>query len=526
MTIVAQGQLNLASLVVPDMYVVIVPPQLILLNGVATNILGIVGTAAWGPVATPILVSDMPTYVRNFGAPVNRKYDAGTHVAIAVQQGAQNIRVVRVTDGTDTAASITSPATCITYTSLYTGSLGNNLTVTLGVGSKAGSFKALVAVTGGVPEIYDNIIGSGNAFWVNLANAINLGNGTLRPPSQLIVATAGVGTTTPTASTATLAGGTDGSLPGGGHITSTTLVGVDTTPRKGMYALRGLGCQVMDLCDADDSTQWTTIDGFALSEGAYAIQTGPSGDTITNAVSTKNSAGLDSYASKLMFGNWVLWNDPFNVVQRFVSPQPFVAGRLVNMTPQLSTLNKQLYGVLGTQLTLSLAGSFTTFSNAELQTLVQAGIDTITNPGAGGLVLWTCRSGHNSSSNAATRGDNYTRMTNFIAATLNGGMGLYLGRPINTELTQQVKATLISFFLSMLGQGMLGPSVDDGGSPFGVVCDLGPGTNNPPFRTKNGYLQVDIQVQYLSITEYFILNLEGGQTVVVTRQPTTQVQAA
>jgi phage tail sheath protein FI len=518
MTIVAQGTLNLASLIVPDLYLVIVPPQVILLNGVPTNVLGVVGTASWGPVNTPVLVSDMPTQVRNFGSPVNRKYDLGTHVAVAVQQGAQNMRCVRVTDGTDTAATITSPSGCIVYTALYTGSAGNALTVTLSTGSKASTFKAVVAVAGGVPEIYDNIAGTGNAFWVNLASAINLGNGPLRPPSSLIVATALAGVTAPSASTVTLVGGTDGGVPGVGKVTAATLVGTDTTPRKGMYALRGLGCSILDMCDADDSTQWTTIDGFALNEGMYAIQTGPSGDTITNAISTKNSAGLDSYSTKMMFGNWVLWNDPFNQVQRYVSPQGFIAGRLANLSPHLTTLNKTLYGIIGTQLTVSQSGSFTTFSTAELQSLIQAGIDTITNPGGGGLIMWTARSGHNSSSNAAVRGDNYTRMINFIAATLNSGMGLYLGRPITQDLCLQVKATINSFLLALLGQGMLGASVDDRGLPFGVACDLGPGTNNPPFRTKLGYFVCDVQVQFLSINEYFILNLEGGQTVSVTRQ--------
>lgn len=521
MTIVTQGTLNTSALVVPDLYLVIVPPQVILLNGIPTNVLGVVGTAAWGPTNTPTLVSDMPTYVRAFGAPVSRKYDAGTQVAVAVQQGAQNMRIVRVTDGTDTAATATFPAACNTYTALYTGSAGNSLTVVRSVGSKAGTFKTTIGVPGGVPEVYDNIAGSGNAFWLAEAAAINTGNGPLRAQSQLVVVSTGAGVVAPAASTTTLSGGTDGSLPGIGHIVAGTLVGTDVTPRKGMYALRGLGCSVLMLADADDSTQWTTIDGFALSEGMYAIQTGPSGDTIANAVTVKNSAGLDSYSSKMMFGNWILWNDPFNTIQRFVSPQGFVAGRLVNLAPQLTTLNKTLYGVIGTQLTTSQQGSFTTFSTAELQTLIQAGIETITNPGAGGLVGWTCRSGHNSSSNAAVRGDNYTRMINFIAATLNAGMGIYLGRTITPQLCLDVKATLNSFFLGMLGQGMLGPSVDDRGLPFGVLCDLGPGTNNPPYRTKLSIFQVDVQVQFLSVVEIFILNLEGGQTVTVTRQSST-----
>jgi hypothetical protein len=103
--IVSQGTINTAALVVPDLVVQIVQPQNYLINGVPTNMVGVVGTAAWGPVNQPVNVGDMPSYARLFGAPVVRKYDMGTHVATAIQQGASSFRCVRVTDGTDVAAS-------------------------------------------------------------------------------------------------------------------------------------------------------------------------------------------------------------------------------------------------------------------------------------------------------------------------------------------------------------------------------------------------------------------------------------
>ena len=105
MPINQQGQLNTTSLVVPDLYVQIVPPQNLVLNGVPTNVLGVVGTAQWGPVNQPVIIGTMSDYSKQFGAIQNRKYDMGTHVATAVQQGASNFRCVRVTDGSDTAAT-------------------------------------------------------------------------------------------------------------------------------------------------------------------------------------------------------------------------------------------------------------------------------------------------------------------------------------------------------------------------------------------------------------------------------------
>ena len=170
------------------------------------------------------------------------------------------------------------------------------------------------------------------------------------------------------------------------------------------------------------------------------------------------------------------------------------------------------------------ASANATYSTTELTVLIQAGLDVITNPGAGGVSMWTLRSGHNSSSNAAIYGDNYTRLTNFLATSFNAGMGLYCGQVINLSLTQAVAATMNAFLLGVYGQGILGPDVDDGGLPFTVICGLGPGTNNPPERTKLGNLQCDVQVQYQAINEKFIVNLQGGQTVTVTRQTTQNGQ--
>src|ERR1700678_893573 len=110
MPIVQQGTINTTALVVPDLYVQIVPPQNLVLNGVPTNVLGMVGTAPWGPVNEPVIVATMADYAGSFGSVIARQYDMGTQVATAVQQGAQNFRCVRVTDGTDIAAYTVIPA--------------------------------------------------------------------------------------------------------------------------------------------------------------------------------------------------------------------------------------------------------------------------------------------------------------------------------------------------------------------------------------------------------------------------------
>jgi phage tail sheath protein FI len=518
MTIYQQGDLNTSALIVPDLYVQIVAPQNLVLNGVPTNLVGVVGTASWGPINQPVSVGSMNDYATAFGPVIVRKYDMGTSVATAVQQGASGFRCVRVTDGTEMAASYDFGFSGGTYavmlTARYTGSLGNSVTASLTPGSRSG-WKLVLVRPGILPEIFDNIPApTPPVFWQNLVTAVNNGTGPLRSNSQIVVATLGTATTTaPVATTAPqpLTGGTDGA----GAISAATLVGQDSLPRRGMYSLRGQGCGIGVLTDSDDSSQWSTQAGFGASEGVYMILTGPSGDTINNAVTVIQGSGLNAAtSSKLLFGDWIYWQDQTNGVTRIVSPQGFVAGRLSNLSPEQSSLNKPLYSIVGTQKSgLPGSGQISTYSEAELQALFQAGIDVIANPQPGGA-YWGVRCGHNTSSNPATYGDNYSRMTNFIAATLAAGMGPFVGQVINTQLFQQIRATQLSFLQALLDKGILGLN-GAGQLPFSVICD---GSNNPPSQTSLGYVRSDAQVQYQGINEKFIVNVEGGQTVVVQQQ--------
>lgn len=502
MPISQQGQLNASALIVPDLYVQIVPPSTAFLNGQPTNVLGVVGTAQWGPTNSPTPVSSMADYVQKFGALQARKYDMGTQVAASVLQGANNLRCVRVTDGTDVAASGTLVAasandaaaivaainngqsglrgpsqtvvasnttTTVTITAKYTGTLGNSISASIGAGSKATSTKVTIQLPGQVPEVFDNI-----------------------------------GAAAATAANATMTGGTDGATT----ITGVVLVGQDTVPRKGMYALRNTGAAMAFLADVDDTTTFAAQVAYGLSEGTYMVGVTPAGDTISAAVAAKNTAGIDSYAFKYLFGDWIYWNDTVNGTVRLISPQGFVAGRLANLSPEQSSLNKPLYGIVGTQKSYQNQA----YSSAELQSLVAAGIDVITNPIPAGAQFGV-RFGHNSSSNPLTNGDNYTRMTNYIASTLNGGMGIFVGKLQTPTLRQNAQATLSSFLDGLQRQGMIGNA--SGIQPYSVQLDDG---NNPPARVALGYMQADVKVQYLSVVEKFLVNMEGGQSVTISRQ--------
>lgn len=670
MTVIQQGSINTTALNVPDLYVQDVPPTNNFINGIPTNILGLTGTATSGPVNSPTDVGSLAQYTQIFGPIQTNKYDMGTHVAAAVLQGANAMKCVRVTDGTDVSATAavldttSSPnITGINLTAFYTGTLSNSLVATVAQGSSYTAanptYKLILALPGGVPETFDNIGGTGATLWQNMVSAVNLGQSGIRGPSQLAVASLGSGVsggtvtaagsyaTLPTlpitggggtgatatlnmkavsatvvaggsgynvGDTITLAGGTNttpviltvatvstgavatvtvtqagnysalpaspvaqgstsgsgtgatftvlwgvlsvkmtasgsgytstptGTVTGGGGtgggvvtltvgstaapalsaytlaggtngnttITGSVLLGVDTVPRKGMYALRNTGTSIAVLCDCDDSTTYTNQVSYGLSEGTYMIMVGPAGQTVSAAVTAKQTAGIDNYAAKLLIGDWCYFLDTFNNQLRLISPQSFVAGLLSALSPEESSLNKQIFGIVGTQKTYANQ----TYSNADLQTIATNGLDVITNPVPGGK-YFAPRFGRNTSSNAVIHGDNYTRMTNYIAYTINSSMGMYVGSLQRVSERLKAYTTLNTFFSNLEQQGMIGAV--NGGKAFSVVLDA---TNNPDSRVALGYQQADVKVVYLSVVEYFLINVEGGQSVQVQRTQT------
>ena len=619
--ITPQGALNTTALIVPNAYIQIVPPQINYFNGLPTNILGVVGTAPWGPVNQPQTIGSMQGYAQKFGAIQARKYDLGTHVAAAVQQGANNFRCVRVTDGTDTAASLalasttgstetitvggtatpgdvlsvtvtstgvtgspvtisytvksgdiaatmaaslgaalganvalaaagisfsvagaiitalyptalavtwaktvtgTSPTETVTLaagsatpiygltlTSIYTGTLGNQAQVTISNGSNYTATNPTYKLTISMPgtqEVFDNLGGaSAVAVWQAMANAINNGQSALRGPSQLVIASSGFSTVTPTAGTSSLTGGSDGA----GGVTAATLVGQSASPLKGMYALQNQGISVAWLADADDSSQWANQLGFGVANGIYMIGVTPAGDTIATAITAKQTAGIDSPWWKHLFGDWVYWQDTANNVLRLVSPQAFIGGLLGNLSPQNSTLNKPLQGVVGTQKTSNLTGVSGAYTQADLQNLIGAGIDVIANPCPGGS-YFGAQSGHNASSDPTRNGDNYTRLTDYIAQTLGAASGKFVGQLQTQQQQLNAKAAIGAFFQSMQDAGQIGAST--GGTAYKVNL---PGAQSSPARIALGYQDCDVFVTYLSVVEKFLVNFQGGQSVVL-----------
>ena len=443
MPIVQQGSINTTALVVPDLYVQIVPPQNLVLNGVPTNVVGVVGTASWGPVGQPVIVATMADYAQSFGPILARKYrhghpdrDSGaagcTELPLCPGHGQYRLRRAdrpRRNDS-DLHRALHWVARQSGYPDTDNGIKGEYLAPDRLVARSA---------TGSLRQHR----GIRCSFLVDPGHGRKPGTGTTARPL-----------TVDRRQRRRSHHCTERNSPSRSVRRRPVRMAQSTLRRRASQApifpraractrLRGQGCGIAMLADADDPDYWTTQAGFGLEEGIYMILTGPAGDTIQNAVTVKQQAGLDSYAAKLMFGDWLWWSDQVNATIRLVSPQGFAAGRLANLSPEQSSLNKQLYSVIGSQKSGTPgSGQNASYSSADLAVLLGAGIDVISNPQPGGT-FWGVRGGHNSSSNAAINGDNYTRLTNYIAATLAAGMGLFVGQVITADLFRRIRVDTV-----------------------------------------------------------------------------------
>lgn len=111
--IVNPSQIDPSAFTVPAVYLVVQPPQASI-TGAPASVVGRVGTTSWGPLNKATLVGDMQSQNILFG-PISKAsltdiHDMATDTWASLQQASQlglTNQQVRVSDGTDVAASLT-----------------------------------------------------------------------------------------------------------------------------------------------------------------------------------------------------------------------------------------------------------------------------------------------------------------------------------------------------------------------------------------------------------------------------------
>ncbi|OYV38332.1 MAG: hypothetical protein B7Z80_10330 [Rhodospirillales bacterium 20-64-7] len=503
MPVYQSSQFNSSGAGAPDLYVVIQPPQQSYVNGIPTDGLGLVGVGSWGPVNQPVTITGQP-----FGPITVRSHDIATAAAIAQQLGSVHQVGVRVTDGTDAKATAdlmdTAPTPVIgmILTAKYSGVLGNQMTAAITAGTAASTNKLTVSLPGYAQEVYDNIAGTGATFWSNAVAAVMNGQNGLRGPSSVVVAAVGASVAAPnTTAVVQFAGGTDGAA-----ITDAILVGSTGVIKTGMYALSNAGVQVGNIVDLTTPTTWPSIASFGMQSGIMFHVSNARATSIAASVTALATSGVDSYAMTCLVGNWVAWYDTLNGVIRSIAPATFTSALQASLSPEQSILNKIISNIVALD-------DMTPYDDTAIMAAVQGRVEMITwgIPASSGA--FGCRVGQNTSSDPTRNGDNYSRMTNYIAYTIASAYGRVIGQPQTKGLRQSTKASLDAFFSNMDRNNMIG-NVNASTQPgWNVQLDA---SNNPTSQVALGDMQANITVTYLSIVRRFIAYVQGGQTVTVT----------
>jgi len=515
-TIISSSSFNPADFQAPGLYINNVPPTPYL-PGTPTNIGLVVGTATWGPVNAPRITSDPSEAQQEFGgitaAALTDPHDLCTDLTIAFQQGFISLWGVRVTDGTDVAASVVaSGATASggTITALHTGSSGNTINVTIQQAANQNYYNVFVTSAFRNQETFPNIPAS--TFWTSLASALSSGISGVVGPSRLIrLNNANNAAGAPTAQTYTLSGGTDGAS----GVTASDLLGQNqTNPPTGLYLASSLNPYPQKAWLAGNTDTSVLADQLAFCE-ANAIFTAmalPTGTSTSEAQTLINAAAQSSYEFSWL-KDWIYWNDPVNAVVRLVAPYPFTMGTITALSPAQSPLNKTVNGVVGTERNNPYTGDVP-YSQSEIGILQSLGVLVITNPIPQGNVFGIATA-TNTSTNTAQSPVEYATMTNFLDLSFGESMGAFVGqlqtaRPAD-PLRAKVRHTLNTFLKGLQEAGLI--------DAFNVVCTYATSGNpqlgiNTPATIAQHYLYAFAAVRYLSSVWYFVISLQGGTTVV------------
>jgi hypothetical protein len=641
--IITNSTLNVAALQTDDAYIqVVAPPNFI--TGVPTDVIGVVGTASWGPVGIPIHLGSGNDAVQQFGAissaSLTDPYDLATDLYLAFAQSSNQSTLeawgVRVTDGTDSAAatslglastalpstvtvagalsvgdglqltatssalsgspvtltyttkagdtinsmaaglvtlinanaalvavgtyasavgavitiywpsnlsptlvwskSVTGAATetltigtgtsgtgSVTLTGLFTGSLGNQMTMTVTAGWAPNTWNVVIAPPTGIAELFYAIPSAG--FGIKLAAAINGGQNAARGPSnnvKAVVAYPAVGA--PTAGTYGFSGGTDGRA----GVTTAVMIGnVSLSPPTGLFSLGNLNPPVgiVWLAGVSDPVAPASLLTFNQTFGSSSISTLPSGLSVAGALAAASTAAVAD-PSHLYAKDWIYFFDTINGIQRLVPETAVVGGRWATLGPQQSPGNKTVNLVIGTERNNPQTGN-SPYAVSDIGQLESAGIMTVTNPIPRGRVFGN-RHGQSSSLSNATKPAEYWRMTMYIARSAAAFIGQYVDEEQSQQPDDPLRAAFKvqsnQFLKLLMGAGQI--------DNYLVTCAFSSSPNaqpglgmNTPTSVAQHYMFALWQITYLSSVRFFVLSLQGGTTVVEVADQLTAQQA-
>ena len=432
MPVFLDGQQNLAALSVPAVYADIILPTPFLL-GQPTNLEGLVGVASWGQLNSIIPMSKPSDAAINIGPPVVRSYDISSYISASSQVGGSiGYLGVRVSDGTDTAASLVvqSGAASATGSAVFSSNPANNDTLTL-------NGTIVTFVTSGAAGLQVNI---GNNLPATLQNLITMLQASA--DAQLVKFRYAINNFT-LALTATTPGTAGNSLTLTKTSTAITLSGATLT---GGAAAGAPGISLFGKCSGTLGNKITfSIQQGTLANSYMAILSFPgvipeqfnnvpaATPAVATAAFTANPANLDTltiagtaitFVTAAPVGSQVQIGG--NLAATLASLMTFlnasvdanlikVTYALSGTTLQLTVNTNQVVGAAGNALTLAKSSTVITVSGA-----------TFAGGLGDGTTFWT------NLANVINNGNAYHAPSQYVIATAGGGVAIPL---LSTQLT-------------------------------------------------------------------------------------------
>jgi phage tail sheath protein FI len=499
---------NLAGLILPDLYIAeLSPPRRV--QGIGTGVVGVIGEFQKGPVDTSTTIGSLAQLVDTFGGRGTVTALDGTvtgtpyngYISL-INKGWQDLRIVRVSNSGQIAASVTlisqdgSPLNMLTAVATWVGGYGNNIKFVVSAGSHTGR-KILMYNERNQIYQFDDVDTTTTAGLAKLVTALN-------KTGQVVVTALQPGIFK--LGTFTLTGGADGVFNVGNYTGSlANEVGLRRFEREDdinivLWAENGPATTAQQVTDMNVALK-SHCDNLSNRIGIMCALPGYTTDSIVTWLTGDSVVpGQAFLGDRCVFCfPWLQTFDGDISNNILVAPTSFVAAKIASLSPHVSPSNKELGGIVGTEINLT---------RAELVKLTTNGILSIAYVKGGGYRI---RNGRTTEVIDTGRWQIFRRrMTDYIQIALARSLYWAVSEPHTKELRRQIRQSIVDFLAELESLGMIG---DPNGllPAYNVICDV---TNNPGSTVAAGRLYCDVRVRLIAAADFIIIRTEIGEGVI------------
>lgn len=439
-------------------------------QAVSLATIGLVGTFSKGPLNTPVTVGSFDQLVNLFGG-----YKAGLTgypaALMAMCQGAQDFKVVRVAGSTVKAASLllksATNADSVKVEAKTPGTWGNDIKVAVTAGTAAGTWR-LVVVYGRASETIDNLTLDNLAgISSNYVTASKVGGATAIPAAL--------------AST-NLAGGDDGAATTDSDYVGT--VAADGS-RSGLKVLDTVRVGLVICAGQSGAAVQNALIAHCMAatlDNGYRIAVLNTASGLSADAAAATTASLDSMRAVLAYP----WLEPSDLAGTYFAPDGAYAGRLSVLAAHQSPTNKLIDGIISAERL---------FTPAEVKTLTLSRISPVTLvPGRGHRV----RNGLTLSSDQAWAQISIRRAFDQLEMELYDGLQWCVGEPNTPTMRLNVAAQCDALLFIKKMKGEIYDYMP-------TVCD---DTNNTPETIAARMLNIKVRVRPVYPADYVDVSIQ------------------